>query len=79
MKIGFQKTSPYSKGISKKEKATTIITVFLGLRGGGKKTVPADTVDTLRGGREETLNKKLWEKTRATLFGCNLNSQSFIL
>ena len=39
----------------KKEKKTTIITttVFLGARGGGRKnTVPADTVDTLRGGRK---------------------------
>ena len=31
---------------------TTIITVFLGPRGGRKKAVPAISVDTLRGGRK---------------------------
>ena len=54
VKIGFQKTSLYRKRIGKTEKITTIttMTVFLGPRGGRKRAVPADTVDTLRGGRK---------------------------
>ena len=42
---------------------TLITTVFLGPRGGRKRAAPVDTVDTLRGGRKETLNIKLWETT----------------
>ena len=56
VKVSFEKTSLYQKEIGKKGKpTTTIMTVFLGPRGGRTRAVPADTVDTLRGGTQHTV------------------------
>ena len=60
----FSKTSLYSKGIGKMEKTTTtIITVFVGPRGGRTNRFK-QTRSTHSGAEEkETLNKKLWDKS----------------
>ena len=47
----------------KEKTTTTTMTVFLGPRGGRKRAVPADTVDTLRGGRKGDPQHKVVGKT----------------